>query len=75
MPLVDGNVLDVSSGDELEFAPVWLGLEELSVESEVPELGVGGVGASSRLFSEPSLLDLTYGGDNQRLMFRDYIFK
>jgi len=58
MPLVDGTVLAASSGNELEFAPVWLGLE-LSVESDVPELGVGGVGASSRLFSEPSLLDLT----------------
>lgn len=63
MPLVDGTVLVVSSGDELEFAPVWLGLE-LSVESEVPELGVGGVGASSRLLSEPSLLDLTFRGEN-----------
>ena len=52
-----------SSGDELEFTPVWLRLE-LSVESDVPELGVGGVGASSRLFSEPSLLDLTCAREN-----------
>ena len=59
MPLVDGTVLAMSSGDELDCAPVWLGLE-LSVESDVPELGVGGVGASSSVFSEPSLLDLTY---------------
>lgn len=29
------------------------------MESDVPELGVGGVGASSRVFSEPSLLDFT----------------
>ena len=58
MPLVDGPVLAWSCKG-LEFAPLWLGLE-LSVESDVPELGVGGVGASSRVLSEPSLLDLTY---------------